>query len=240
MGAPSGAVSPGSNSPLIAVLVEDDPQIRRFVRLALQGEGWQVHAAETLRQGLTDCATRKPHLVIADLGLPDGDGVDLVREVRGWSSAPIIVLSARSDESQKIAALDAGADDYLTKPFGVAELLARVRAHVRRSRQFDDPDDSRFTFGDIQVDLAAHTVERSGEQVRLTPIEYRLLTTLIRNAGRVVTQRQLLTDVWGPGYVERSHYLRIHMGHLRHKLERDPAQPAHLLTELGVGYRFKA
>lgn len=220
-------------------MVEDDPQIRRFVRLALEGEGWQVHVAETLRQGLIDCATRQPNLVIADLGLPDGDGVDLVREVRGWSSVPIIVLSARTDEQQKIAALDAGADDYLTKPFGVAELLARVRAHVRRSKRNDDPDSVRFLFGDVQVDLAARTVERSGEPVRLTPIEYRLLTTLISNAGRVVTQRQLLTDVWGPGYVERSHYLRIHIGHLRHKLERDPAQPEHLLTELGVGYRFK-
>lgn len=228
-----------SSGPLVAVMVEDDPQIRRFVRLALEAEGWQVHVAETLRQGLTDCATRKPNLVIADLGLPDGDGVDLVRDVRGWSSVPIIVLSARTDEQQKIAALDAGADDYLTKPFGVAELLARVRAHVRRSKQNDEPDNSRFAFGEVQVDLAARTVERAGEPVRLTPIEYRLLTTLIANPGRVVTQRQLLLEVWGPGYVERSHYLRIHMGHLRHKLESDPAQPEHLLTELGVGYRFK-
>ena len=228
-----------ANSPLVAVMVEDDPQIRRFVRLALEAEGWQVHVAETLRQGLTDCATRKPNLVIADLGLPDGDGVNLVRDVRSWSSVPIIVLSARTDEQQKIAALDAGADDYLTKPFGVAELLARIRAHVRRSKQNDEPDNARFAFGDVQVDLAAHIVERASAPVRLTPIEYRLLTTLISNAGRVVTQRQLLTEVWGPGYVERSHYLRIHMGHLRHKLERDPAQPEHLLTELGVGYRFK-
>lgn len=226
-------------SPLVAVLVEDDAQIRRFVRMALESEGWLVSEAETLRQGLIDCATRKPTLVIADLGLPDGDGVDLVRDVRAWSSVPIIVLSARTDERQKISALDAGADDYLTKPFGVAELLARVRAHVRRSRQNEEPDNARFTFGDVQVDLAAHAVERAGEPVRLTPIEYRLLTTLISNAGRVVTQRQLLTEVWGPGYADRSHYLRIHMGHLRHKLERDPAQPEHFLTELGVGYRFK-
>jgi two-component system, OmpR family, KDP operon response regulator KdpE len=239
-GAPSSSPSvPLAGSPLVAVMVEDDPQIRRFVRFALEAEGWQVHLNETMRQGLTDCATRNPHLVIVDLGLPDGDGVDLVRDVRGWSSVPIIVLSARTDEQQKIAALDAGADDYLTKPFGVAELLARIRAHVRRSKHNDEPDSARFNFGDVQVDLAAHTVDRAGETVRLTPIEYRLLTALITNAGRVVTQRQLLTQVWGPGYVERSHYLRIHMGHLRHKLERDPAQPEHLLTELGVGYRFK-
>ena len=170
---------------------------------------------------------RDTTLVVVDLGLPDGDGVDLVRDVRGWSSVPIIVLSARADEQQKIAALDAGADDYLTKPFGVAELLARIRAHVRRSKHNDEPDNARATFGDVQVDLAAHTVERAGEAIRLTPIEYRLLTALISNAGRVVTQRQLLTEVWGPDYVERSHYLRIHMGHLRHKLERDPAQPEH-------------
>jgi two-component system KDP operon response regulator KdpE len=228
-----------ASSPLVAVLVEDDAQIRRFVRIALEGEGWQVSEAETLRQGLIDCATRKPTLVIADLGLPDGDGVDLVREVRTWSSVPIVVLSARIGEEQKVAALDAGADDYLTKPFSVAELLARIRAHVRRSTQTDEQGSSQFSFGDITVDRAARTVIRGQEPVRLTPIEYRLLTTLISNAGRVVTQRQLLTEVWGPGYVERSHYLRIHMGHLRHKLERDPAQPEHLLTELGVGYRFK-
>lgn len=239
-GTPSSSPSaPLASSPLVAVMVEDDPQIRRFVRFALEAEGWQVHLAETMRQGLTDCATRKPNLVVVDLGLPDGDGVDLVRDVRGWSSVPIIVLSARTDEQQKIAALDAGADDYLTKPFGVAELLARIRAHVRRSKHNDEPDNARAAFGDAQVDLAAHTVMRAGEAIRLTPIEYRLLTALISNAGRVVAQRQLLTEVWGPGYVERSHYLRIHMGHLRRKLERDPAQPEHLLTELGVGYRFK-
>ena len=245
-GTPSSSPSaPLASSPLVAVMVEDDPQIRRFVRFALEAEGWQVHLAETMRQGLTDGGTicchfnRDTTLVVVDLGLPDGDGVDLVRDVRGWSSVPIIVLSARTDEQQKIAALDAGADDYLTKPFGAAELLARIRAHVRRSKHNDEPDNARATFGDVQVDLAAHTVERAGEAIRLTPIEYRLLTALISNAGRVVAQRQLLTEVWGPGYVERSHYLRIHMGHLRCKLERDPAQPEHLLTELGVGYRFK-
>lgn len=237
--APDAAPKPPGSSPLVAVLVEDDAQIRRFVRMALEGEGWQVTEAATLRQGLIDCATRKPTLVIADLGLPDGDGVDLVREIRTWSSVPVVVLSARTDERQKVAALDAGADDYLTKPFSVAELLARVRAHVRRSARADEHGSAQFWFGNVVVDLAARTVHRADELVRLTPIEYRLLTTLISNAGRVVTQRQLLTEVWGPAYVERSHYLRIHMGHLRHKLENDPAQPEHLLTELGVGYRFK-
>ena len=231
------------NSPqseLKAVLVEDDPQIRRFVRMALEDEHWQVFEATTVRQGLAACAASKPNLVIADLGLPDGDGVELIRELRAWSSVPILVLSARTSEQQKVEALDAGADDYLTKPFSVAELLARVRAHVRRAAKTDVGTAAQYCFADILVDLGARTVERAGESVHLTPIEYRLLTTLIANAGRVVTQRQLLTDVWGPGYVGRSHYLRIHMGHLRHKLEADPAQPKHLLTELGVGYRLLA
>ena len=231
------------NSPqteLKAVLVEDDSQIRRFVRMALEDEHWQVFEATTVRQGLAACAASQPNLVIADLGLPDGDGVELIRELRAWSSVPILVLSARTSEQQKVEALDAGADDYLTKPFSVAELLARVRAHVRRAAKADVGIAAQYCFADIVVDLGARTVERTGESVHLTPIEYRLLTTLITNAGRVVTQRQLLTDVWGPGYVDRSHYLRIHMGHLRHKLEADPAQPKHLLTELGVGYRLLA
>jgi two-component system, OmpR family, KDP operon response regulator KdpE len=223
---------------LVAVVVEDDPQIRRFVRLALETEGWLVSEADTVRQGLIECATRKPNIVIVDLGLPDGDGATLVREVRAWSSVPIVVLSARTDEQQKVDALDAGADDYLTKPFSIAELLARLRAHLRRSATADDSGRSQFSFGDVTVELSTRTVLRAGDAVRLTPIEYRLLTTLISNAGRVVTQRQLLNEVWGPGYAERSHYLRIHMGHLRHKLERDPAQPEYLLTELGVGYRL--
>lgn len=223
-----------------AVLVEDDPQIRRFVRMALEDEQWHVFEATTVRQGLAACASSKPNLVIADLGLPDGDGIELIRELRAWSSVPVLVLSARTSEQQKVAVLDAGADDYLTKPFSVAELLARVRAHVRRAAKMDVDVGAQYAFADIVVDLGARSVVRAGEPVRLTPIEYRLLTTLITNAGRVVTQRQLLTEVWGPGYVERSHYLRIHMGHLRHKLEVDPAQPKHLLTELGVGYRLLA
>jgi two-component system KDP operon response regulator KdpE len=232
--------------PPVAILIEDEPQIRRFVRLALEAEGWLVHEADTLRRGLQDAGTRKPDLLVVDLGLPDGDGLDLIRDVRSWSNVPIVVLSARADESDKIAALDAGADDYLTKPFGVGELLARVRANLRRPRNAGDgsqaagggEEEAVFRFGEVEVDLQARLVHRNGETVHLTPIEYRLLTALVANAGRVMTQRQLLKDVWGPSHTEQGHYLRIYMGHLRQKLERDPAQPAHLLTETAVGYRL--
>ncbi|MDR2851877.1 MAG: two-component system response regulator KdpE [Burkholderiaceae bacterium] len=222
------------------MVIEDEPQIRRFVRGALQGEGWQVHEAATLREGLTAAGTRQPDLLVLDLGLPDGDGVTLIRDVRGWSNVPIIVLSARSDESDKIAALDAGADDYLTKPFGAGELLARVRANLRRSRAAAGGEEAQalLRFGDIEIDRAARLVRRAGTEVHLTPIEYRLLAVLTANAGRVLTQRQLLREVWGPAQSDQSHYLRIYMGHLRHKLETDPAQPRHLLTETGVGYRL--
>lgn len=230
----------------VAILIEDEPQIRRFVRLALEAEGWQVFEADTAKRGLTDAATRKPDLLVVDLGLPDGDGLDLIRDVRSWSNVPIVVLSARVDETDKIAALDAGADDYLTKPFGVGELLARVRANLRRPRasadEARDPSGSEeeavFRFGTVEVDRQARIVRRDGAEVHLTPIEYRLLTALIANAGRVMTQRQLLQTVWGPSHTEQSHYLRIYMGHLRQKLERDPAQPEHLLTETAVGYRL--
>lgn len=225
----------------VAVLIEDEPQIRRFVRAALEGEGWQVFEAETAQHGLRDAATRKPDLLVLDLGLPDGDGLDVIRDVRSWSAVPIVVLSARSDESDKIAALDAGADDYLTKPFGVGELLARVRANLRRprtARAEDKPDESLFSFGDVVVDRQARLVHRAGAEVHLTPIEYRLLQVLITNAGRVLTHRQLLREVWGPSHSDQSHYLRIYMGHLRQKLEADPSQPQHLLTETAVGYRL--
>jgi two-component system KDP operon response regulator KdpE len=230
----------------VAILIEDEPQIRRFVRLALEAEGWQVHEADTAKRGLLDAGTRKPDLLVVDLGLPDGDGLDLIRDVRSWSNVPIVVLSARSDESDKIAALDAGADDYLTKPFGVGELLARVRANLRRPRAGPgnastpgvDEEDPVFRFGEVAVDRQARIVQRNGEEVHLTPIEYRLLMALVANAGRVMTQRQLLKDVWGPSHTEQGHYLRIYMGHLRQKLERDPAQPEHLLTETAVGYRL--
>ena len=230
----------------VALLIEDEAQIRRFVRLGLEAQGWLVHEADTAARGLADAATRKPDLLIVDLGLPDGDGLDLIRDVRGWSTVAIIVLSARADENDKIAALDAGADDYLTKPFGVGELLARVRASQRRwreaqaERQGDDGADvaSVFRFGTIEVDRHARIVRRQGEEIHLTPIEYRLLGVLIANAGRVMTHRQLLRDVWGPTHSEHGHYLRIYMGHLRQKLELDPTQPKYLVTETAVGYRL--
>lgn len=226
----------------IAVVIEDEPQIRRFVRAALEAEGWQVHEAETARRGLSEAGTRKPDLLVLDLGLPDGDGLDLIRDVRGWSGVPIIVLSARCDEADKVAALDAGADDYLTKPFGVGELLARVRANLRRPRAVGadgaTQGDPVFCFGEVVVDRQARVVTRNGAPVHLTPIEYRLLLVLIANVGRVLTHRQLLREVWGPSHAGQSHYLRIYMGHLRQKLELDPAQPRHLLTETAVGYRL--
>jgi two-component system KDP operon response regulator KdpE len=223
----------------VALLVEDERQIRRFVRTAMQSEGWHVVEAETLRQGLIDAGTRKPDLVILDLGLPDGDGVDFIRDFRGWSSVPVIVLSARVDESDKIEALDAGADDYLAKPFGIGELLARVRAALRRRNAAPGAGNALFRFGDVEVDQANRVVRKAGADVHLTPIEYRLLSLLIANAGKVLTHRHLLREVWGPSFVESNHYVRIYVGHLRQKLEADPAQPRHLVTETGVGYRFQ-
>jgi two-component system KDP operon response regulator KdpE len=222
----------------VALLVEDEPQIRRFVRSSLEGEGWQVVESETMKRGLIDAGTRKPDLIILDLGLPDGDGVDFIGDVRKWSTVPIIVLSARTDETDKIAALDAGADDYLTKPFGVGELLARVRSALRRVRQIGVSMAGAVQFGEVKVDLQARLVTKANQPVHLTPTEYRLLTVLVKNAGRVVTNLQLLREVWGPSHAESGHYLRIYMGHLRQKLEDDPAQPRFLLTETAVGYRL--
>jgi len=223
---------------LAAVIVEDEPQIRRFVRGALEAQQWQVHEAGTVKEGLVEAGTRRPDLVILDLGLPDGDGVAFLRDLRTWSHVPVIVLSARSDEADKIAALDAGADDYLTKPFGVGELMARVRVAMRRVQRPADPGSSTITIGDVTVDLAERRVHRAGAAVHLTPIEYRLLGVLIANVGRVLTHRYLLREVWGPAYSDRTHYLRIYMGHLRQKLEADAAQPRHIVTETGVGYRL--
>jgi two-component system KDP operon response regulator KdpE len=226
-----------TDSPPIAVLVEDERQIRRFVRAALEVEGWAVHEAETLRQGLTDASTRRPDLVILDLGLPDGDGMDFLRDLRGWSKVPVIVLSARVSELDKIAALDAGADDYLTKPFGVGELLARVRAASRRRREAGSGS-TIFEFGDVRVDRSSRMVRKGEIEIHLTPIEYRLLCLLIVSEGKVLTHRQILNEVWGPSHSKDGHYLRVYMGHLRQKLEADPARPQHILTETAVGYRL--
>ncbi|WP_202303797.1 two-component system response regulator KdpE [Dryocola clanedunensis] len=222
---------------ITVLIVEDEKEIRRFLRTALEGESLRVYDAETLQRGLLEAATRKPDLVILDLGLPDGDGIDFIRDFRQWSQTPVIVLSARSDEADKIAALDAGADDFLSKPFGIGELQARLRVALRRHASLAQPDPV-YQFSTITVDLAARRITRGGEEIHLTPIEFRLLAVLLNNHGKVLTQRQLLNQVWGPNAVEHSHYLRIYMGHLRQKLENDPARPTHLLTETGIGYRF--
>ncbi|WP_339025228.1 two-component system response regulator KdpE [Leclercia pneumoniae] len=219
------------------LIIEDELAISRFLRTALEADGLRVYEAGTLQRGLLEAATRKPDLVILDLGLPDGDGLDFIRDVRQWSQMPIIVLSARVEEDDKIAALDAGADDYLSKPFGIGELQARLRVALRRHGSTASPD-PLHRFSDITVDLAARRIVRGEEEIHLTPIEFRLLAILLNNHGKVLTQRQLLNQVWGPNAVEHSHYLRIYMGHLRQKLEADPARPRHLLTETGVGYRF--
>ncbi len=222
-----------------AIVIEDERQIRSFVCEALEQEGCQVFEAETGAQGLVEAGTRKPDIVILDLGLPDRDGVEIVRDLRGWSTVPVLILSARADETDKIEALDAGADDYLTKPFGVGELLARVRALLRRKSRLAADGNAIAIFGDVTVDMTRHIVTRNGEPLHLTPIEYRLLCALLASEGRVLTHRHLLRDVWGPTHVESNHYLRVFVGHLRQKLEADPAQPRHILTETGVGYRFQ-
>lgn len=220
------------------LIVEDELHIRHFIRIALQDEGFQVFEAETIKQGLLEAATRQPDVIIIDLGLPDGDGKQLITELRSWCSTPILVLSARDREEEKVSALDAGADDYLSKPFGMPELLARIRALLRRHRIVAERASSRVAFGNIKIDLASHEVTRDDQPVHLTPIEYRLLLALIEGQGCVLTHRQLLLKVWGAEYSERAHYLRVHMAHLRQKLEVEAAQPRHLITELQVGYRL--
>lgn len=220
------------------LVIEDDPTIRHFVRLTLQTEGHEVHEADTLRRGLIEAGTRRPDLVVLDLGLPDGDGVTFIREFRNWSTTPVIVLSARSAETDKIEALDAGADDYLVKPFGAGELMARVRAQLRRHLHQAPNGDSLIAFGDLELDLVKRQLTRRGEVVHLTPIEYKLLTCLAGQPDRVITHSQLLKAVWGPGHAEDSHYVRVHMANLRKKVEAHPSMPKHLLTEVGVGYRF--
>jgi two-component system, OmpR family, KDP operon response regulator KdpE len=221
------------------LIVEDDAHIRRFVKLALQSESHEVCEAETVARALIEAATRRPELVVLDLGLPDADGCDFIREFRSWSSAPVIVLSARTTEADKVTALDAGADDYLVKPFGVPELLARTRAQLRRRLQHTRGEDAQFVFGDTVLDRARRSVQRAGQELHLTPIEYKLLLLLSAQPDRVLTHRHLLNEVWGPGHTEDVHYVRVHMANLRKKLEPDPSRPRWLLTEAGVGSRFK-
>lgn len=220
------------------LVVEDEAQIRRFLRHALVAEGLQVFEAGSVERALIEAGTRKPDLAIVDLGLPDGDGSDFVRALRTWSAMPVLVLSARGEEAQKIAALDAGADDYLTKPFGVGEMLARVRALLRRTIRAGSEASQLRMAGDVEVNIETRQVLRAGVPVHLTPIEFRLLACLIANAGRVMTYRQLVREVWGPSFGEQAHYARVCMQRLRQKLEADPARPAFLLTEIGVGYRL--
>lgn len=227
------------NVPAKVLIVEDEKQIRRFVRVALEAEGCQVAEAETMAQGLIEAGSRKPDLLVLDLGLPDGNGIDLIHDLRGWSDVPVLILSARSQETDKIDALDAGADDYLTKPFSVGELQARVRALLRRRSRSGEAASPIVEFGNVVVDFSRRIVNRAGEAVHLTPLEYRLLSALLAQPGKVLTQRNLLREIWGPSYIESSHYLRVYVGHLRQKLEDDPTQPKHFLTETGVGYRFQ-
>jgi len=228
-------------SPAPTVLViEDEPQIRRFLRATLPAHGYRLLEAETAQDGLTQAAMHQPELIILDLGLPDLDGLDVTRRLREWTAVPILVLSARGQETDKVVALDAGADDYLTKPFGVQELLARMRVALRHAAHLSqEPGEPVFVVGDLHVDLAHRRVYVANQEVHLTPIEYKLLTVLVRYAGRVVTQRQLLQEVWGPHQTSATHYVRVYMGQLRHKLEANPARPRYLVTEPGVGYRLK-
>ncbi len=226
--------------PTHILLIEDDTQIRRFLRMTLEAEGIRVSEAPSGAEGLRTAQQDQPDMVILDLGLPDLDGVEVVRQLRRWMSVPIVILSARSDEAQKVCALDTGADDYLTKPFGNSELMARIRVHLRRrSATPRESEPEPLTFGDVSVDLGLRQVSRAGQQVHLTPIEFKLLTALAEHPGKVMTHTALLRQVWGAGYAERAHYLRVYMGHLRQKLEHNPARPAHIITETGVGYRLR-
>jgi len=224
----------------VVVLIEDEPQIRRFLRATLTAQGYRLFEATTGADGLVEVGSRQPDVVIVDLGLPDVDGIDVIRRLREWTAVPIIVLSAREQESEKVAALDAGADDYVTKPFGMGELLARVRASERRQAVPSEEERAIVETDDFTVDLAAKKVVASdGSAVRLTPTEWHLVEILVRNPGKLVSQRQLLHEVWGPRYEEETNYLRVYMAQIRRKLEPDPAAPKHFITEPGMGYRFE-
>jgi two-component system KDP operon response regulator KdpE len=221
------------------LIVEDEPEIRLFLRTSLLTEGYRIVEAENGERGVIEAGSHKPDLAIVDLGLPDLDGVEVIRRIRKWSPMPIVVLSARAREQAKVEALDAGADDYVTKPFGIGELLARVRVALRHAARAPSGKET-LVLGKITIDLQRRRTTRGGEEVHLTPIEFRLLACLAQHLGMVVTHRQLLREVWGPSYVEHTHYLRIYMKQLRDKLEDDPIRPKHLLTETGAGYRLIA
>ena len=224
----------------LILLIEDEPQMVRFLRITLTGHGYRLVEAVTGREGLTQIAMRNPDVVLLDLGLPDMDGLEVTKQLREWSPVPVIVLSAREQEEDKIKALDAGADDYLTKPFGAGELMARIRVALRNSISRTSGDkDPIYVFGNVKVDLSRRQVVRDMLEVHLTPIEYRLLSALVKHSGKVITHTQLLKEVWGEAYANQTHYLRIYMAQLRHKLEKDPARPEFLINEPGVGYRLK-
>ena len=223
----------------VVVLIEDEPQIRRFLRATLTGQGYRLFEATTGADGLVEVGSRQPDVVIVDLGLPDIDGIDAIRRLREWTAVPIIVLSARGQERDKVTALDVGADDYVSKPFGADELLARIRVALRHTAGAShEGDDATFQVGELKMDLLRRQVFVGDREVRLTPIEYKLLAALVRHAGKVVTHAQLLRDVWGPTHTDQAHYVRVYLAHLRHKLETEPARPRYLLTEPGVGYRL--
>ncbi|MDA8099454.1 MAG: response regulator [Nitrospiraceae bacterium] len=224
----------------LILLIEDEPQMRRFLRITLQAQGYRLVESETGNDGLIQAASRNPDVVLLDLGLPDMDGLEVTGRLREWASTPIIVISAREQERDKVKALDAGADDYLTKPFSAGELLARIRVALRHAaRQRMGRQEPVFTLGNLRVDLAQRQVFLDDKEVHLTPIEYKLLSVLIRHAGKVITHRQLLLEVWGPAHVSEVQYLRVYMTQLRHKLEADPARPRFLMNEPGIGYRLK-
>jgi two-component system KDP operon response regulator KdpE len=224
----------------LVLLVEDEPQMRRFLRASLTSHGFRLLEAATAAEAVTLATGHNPEIILLDLGLPDGDGIDLTRRLREWSRVPVLVISARGRESDKVEALDAGADDYLTKPFGVNELLARMRVALRHSQQHAGAAPTPvLTFGTLVIDLGRREVTVDGQETHLTPTEYRLLTLLAQNAGKVLTHRQILKEVWGPAYATQAHYVRVHMAELRKKIEPDPARPRWLVTEPGVGYRMK-
>ncbi len=224
----------------LILLIEDEPQMRRFLRITLQGHGYRLAEAATGQEGLMQAATRNPDVVLLDLGLPDLDGLEVTARLREWTQTPIVVISAREQEQDKVKALDAGADDYLTKPFSAEELMARIRVALRHvARQTAGKQEPVFVLQNLRVDLAQRQVFIDNTEIHLTPIEYKLLTVLVRHAGRVITHRQLLQEVWGPAHVNEVQYLRVYMTQLRHKLENDPARPRFLMNEPGIGYRLK-